>query len=410
MKYDIFVLPREYGSDKMYHGKRSITNIYSYIGADFAENRPIAQRMQIKGIFMIDKLQVLFHTYKEPVFGIKGRKIVFLNAAAEKLVNKIEIGCGGDTVFPDEVLDRCGQEFAGSCEIVGEPMDVVGSAIDGIGILRLYAKESLSASAAAVLDGINRQMRQSLSVLSIAAGFLADSIDRNGKRDMEENISIVLHSYYKLARLSDNITYFTEQPDNSDTLNLQNTDIITLIRDMTSTIRSLIDNIGVSLVFEGSAEPYIVAIDRAKFTRLLLNLISNSLKYTDAGGTVTISLEIIRDKIVVGVKDTGRGMPPNVLYSGMDRFSADKDLSDTASGLGLGLPTASEIARMHGGMVLIESREDVGTTVMVTIPDKELESGTLRESRQASDDGIHAIYKELSDVLPSEAYSTKFLD
>jgi len=164
------------------------------------------------------------------------------------------------------------------------------------------------------------------------------------------------------------------------------------------------------LTFEGPDEPHIVAIDRTQFTRLLLNLISNSLKHTEYGGTVNISLEKIKDKIVVGVKDTGKGLPAHMLQTVMDRFSADRDFSDTVSGLGLGLPTVSEIARMHGGIVLIESREDVGTTVIVTIPDKELDTGTLRESRYVPDGGIHAIYKELSNVLPSEVYSTKFLD
>lgn len=358
---------------------------------------------------MIDKLNSLFRGYKEQIFGIKDGEIVFSNVSADQMVRSAGIALRADEIFPDEVIERCGREFAVTCKIMGECMDIVGSAIDDIGVLRLYSKPAPSDEELELLRGINIQLRESLSVLSLSSGFLADSIEKSGAKDMEGNISIILHSYYKLVRLSENISYITEHPVNGS-LNYKNTDITRLVGNMVDTTENLISKTDVQIAFEGMREPRIVALDEDKFARLVLNLISNSLKYTEAGGKITVSIESAKGKMILGVKDTGKGLPLHMIHADVDKIRAFKSGGDSRSGLGLGLFTAADIAKRHDGMLLVESKDGAGTTVKVTIPDKMLESDIVREHGYSPDNSIHTIYRELADVLPSEVYSTKYLN
>lgn len=116
-------------------------------------------------------------------------------------------------------------------------------------------------------------------------------------------------------------------------------------------------------------ENYYVDIDEDKITQVLYNIISNSLKYSPEGGTITFRVGTVDNFIVVSISDQGVGIPKNVIDKIFDRFyRVDKARSRKLGGTGLGLAIAKEMVVAHGGRIWAESVEGEGTTVFFTLP------------------------------------------
>ena len=111
--------------------------------------------------------------------------------------------------------------------------------------------------------------------------------------------------------------------------------------------------------------------DRSRIEQVLMNIITNALKYTPDGGTIDIYSGSAGDFVWVKIEDTGVGIPEDDLEHVFDRFyRVDKARSRESGGTGLGLPIAKEIVMMHGGDIQVESEQGRGTTVTVTLPVK----------------------------------------
>ncbi|MDP6832468.1 MAG: ATP-binding protein, partial [Alphaproteobacteria bacterium] len=110
--------------------------------------------------------------------------------------------------------------------------------------------------------------------------------------------------------------------------------------------------------------------DERKLKQILINLISNSIKYTHTGGLISIEISCHPDTgYVFEVNDTGIGIAAKDIAKAMQPFrQIDSDLNRKFTGTGLGLPLAVELAEMHGGSLALSSTLGVGTTVTVRFP------------------------------------------
>lgn len=122
-------------------------------------------------------------------------------------------------------------------------------------------------------------------------------------------------------------------------------------------------------------EPVGAAVDRTMLQRALGNLISNSLRHTPAGGEVTLSATHRQDAVVIEIRDTGRGIPPEHLSRVSDRFyRVDASRTSRSGGLGLGLAIVESIMKVHGGSMEIVSPPGSGTTVSLIFPNARAQS------------------------------------
>jgi signal transduction histidine kinase len=103
--------------------------------------------------------------------------------------------------------------------------------------------------------------------------------------------------------------------------------------------------------------------------QILLNLLSNAVKFTRKGGTVEVAVTATGDRVSLRVRDTGIGIPADLLSrmgTAFEQSSNDPMLAREGTGLGLALVKA--LVSQHGGSVRIESRENIGTMVSVDLP------------------------------------------
>jgi two-component system sensor histidine kinase BaeS len=121
------------------------------------------------------------------------------------------------------------------------------------------------------------------------------------------------------------------------------------------------------IAVERQLTPVEVLADAGRLHQVITNLLTNALKFTAAGGKVTIQAGPAERGAVLQVTDTGTGIPPGELPRIFERFWRGQQASHT-SGSGIGLAVAAELARAHGGELTAASREGHGTQMTLTLP------------------------------------------
>jgi len=116
-------------------------------------------------------------------------------------------------------------------------------------------------------------------------------------------------------------------------------------------------------------EAVFVEIDEDKLTQVIDNIISNALKYSPEGGTITFRVKVLDDKIEVSISDQGIGIPKENIQKVFERFyRVDRARTRQLGGTGLGLAIAKEMIGAHGGDIWAKSKEGKGTTILFTLP------------------------------------------
>jgi signal transduction histidine kinase len=120
--------------------------------------------------------------------------------------------------------------------------------------------------------------------------------------------------------------------------------------------RPNVEKARLDLVVDVPAEPVPMTVDRVRLAQVISNLLNNAAKYTEAGGRVTLSAAAEDDRVTVRVRDTGVGIPAEVLPLIFDLFTqVDRNLNRSQGGLGVGLALVRRLVEMHGGTVTAHS-------------------------------------------------------
>jgi signal transduction histidine kinase len=152
-------------------------------------------------------------------------------------------------------------------------------------------------------------------------------------------------------------------------LNLERVDLTGTIEDSVRMLSDRADNDGLALKVNAPATPISLTADRRAVKQVLLNLLTNAIKFTPAGGEVAVNVTVEDNRVVVSVRDTGIGIPSHELPrlgKPFEQVCGDPMLAKSGTGLGLALVRA--LVEKHGGQLVIESEEGVGTEVRVDFP------------------------------------------
>ncbi|RQT74301.1 PAS domain-containing protein [Burkholderia cepacia] len=147
-------------------------------------------------------------------------------------------------------------------------------------------------------------------------------------------------------------------------------DLVRLFADSVGAFQTAASSAGIVLEFDCDAASCIVSGDAERLRQMLSNLISNALKFTPGGGSVTVRLARDDARAVLTVVDTGQGVAAEFVPYVFDMFRrADDSPASSRRGLGLGLSIVRHIAELHGGRVTVASAgRNLGTTFTVTLP------------------------------------------
>ncbi|WP_245516592.1 sensor histidine kinase [Methylobacterium segetis] len=146
-------------------------------------------------------------------------------------------------------------------------------------------------------------------------------------------------------------------------------DAAALLRTCCDLMQLRADAAGVTLVRSGSAQAVEITADPRACRQMMINLISNAVKFTGSGGRVEVGLRPVGQQLQVVVADTGIGIRETDLpHLGTPFFQAGGGYKRAHEGTGLGLSVVQGLVGLHGGTIAIESAEGEGTTITVTLP------------------------------------------
>ena len=147
----------------------------------------------------------------------------------------------------------------------------------------------------------------------------------------------------------------------------ERSDVLEVAKDTAALLTPAAQEAGVTLSVSGlSAE---VAVPQSRLKELLLNLMSNGVKYTEKGGKVDTTVRLKDNQVVIAVQDNGIGIPPEAQSRVFERFyRVDKGRARKNGGTGLGLAIVKHIMQLYGGTVSLESEVGKGSTFTVTLP------------------------------------------
>jgi signal transduction histidine kinase len=150
----------------------------------------------------------------------------------------------------------------------------------------------------------------------------------------------------------------------------ESVDLRYLMRDCSKMMAEQFADAGVLLTINEPPDEMLVWGEKAKLRQIILNLLSNAMKFTEAGGAVSVSVRRMTGVVIVDVSDSGIGMTQDDIRIALTPFGqVDNRLERKYEGTGLGLPLAKSLAELHGGTIEIESVPGAGTVIRIRLPD-----------------------------------------
>ncbi len=195
---------------------------------------------------------------------------------------------------------------------------------------------------------------------------------------ISECYNVITKETRRLSRLIEDILSVSQLEIGSIELQLDNVDIKTLLAEGVRDVRGLADEkqIDLQIVLPAKLEP--IRADRDKLAVVINNLLGNAIKYTNSGGNVIVGCQTSSESITITVKDNGMGIAPQDQARVFEKFQRGSDPEvQNITGTGIGLFTAREIVRRHGGDIELISEKGAGSTFMVRLPHRESRASAM---------------------------------
>ncbi len=230
--------------------------------------------------------------------------------------------------------------------------------------------EAASRAKTEFLANMSHELRTPLNaVIGLSEIMATEVMGPIGQPKYKEFAGDIVSSGRHLLEIINDILDSVKLQSGKMTLHLQPTSIGEILDAALRIVREQAESAGIKLVC--SIEPGISLVngDTVRLRQVVLNLISNAIKFTPRGGLIAVTAQRSRDDVRVAVSDTGIGIDAVDIPKALEPFSqVDNSLSRKYGGTGLGLPLSKLYVEGHGGTLSIESVRGHGTTVSFTVP------------------------------------------
>jgi signal transduction histidine kinase len=345
------------------------------------------------------KREAVVGRYASELLSSNGRGTLYEHA--ERTASTLADGGEARVVAPGEERDD-GQAFRAPIPVRGEVVAELVVDIDAAKLPRrrnlldtVAAELSLAMEREELLEG-ERQVAQALAEqneqlleldrmkdqfvstishelrtpITAIIGYLELMLDGEAGDLTEQQVrflDIVSRNSDRLFRLVNDILTVARIDAGRLTLEPAHVDLVALAAGEVESARAAADVKDVELRFVSPDDPLSLWADPMRLGQLVGNLVSNAVKFTPKGGTVTLTVDRRGDTAVVEITDTGVGIPADEVDKLFERFFRASTAA-TEQGTGLGLSIVKSIAEAHGGTISVRSEEGVGTTFLVELP------------------------------------------
>jgi PAS domain S-box-containing protein len=220
---------------------------------------------------------------------------------------------------------------------------------------------------------ISHEFKTPLNVIYSAIQLIEYAyIDKIPER-VQKLIGNIKQNTFRQLRLVNNLLDITRINSGQVKLNMRNIDVVFLTKAITQSVELYANQKDIKISFASNINKKIISMDEEKLERIILNIISNAIKFTKEGGQIAVTLTEDNKSSFVQLKvsDTGIGIPKDKQELIFERFGqVDSNLSRQAEGTGIGLSLVKLFVDILGGTIEVESELNIGSTFIITLPEK----------------------------------------
>jgi len=345
---------------------------------------------QIKG----NKLENLFEILKSSNYYQTISEV--LSEKKTKYLNKQKLMINGNEIYWNVIFEPL-------LETNGELQEILVLIIDVTTEIKSnIVMEKALKSQGEFLVNISHELKTPLNVIFATVQLFNMYCNNGSLDDRKDSIVKYLESIkqnsYRLSKLINNIVDLSKIESGFFELNLSNNNIVQVVEEIVMSITTFTESKGINIIFDTDIEEKIIACDPEKIERIMLNLISNAIKFSGESHEIFVNIKDKKEFIEISVKDTGIGIEHKYLDMIFDRFiQVDKSLSRNAEGTGIGLSLVKSITELHGGRIYVESEFGKGSKFTVVLPSKNVLKENMIYSSEVKSES-QSIQIELSDV------------
>lgn len=335
----------------------------------------------------------------EAALVIEQGRIAYLNAGAERLLGPC-VGERAESLLGAECTASHARAFVVSTQLEGAAYLLRVNRLDEGRLVFLQRQEE----APIILnDPFLYNLRSNLMTLGVAADKLRPAAEDLQQRGMMEDLTALSSSAFKLMRLSDNVSLVRDLFTHRAAASPVELDMALLCHSVLDAVEEYFPAVTFKRelpdILRLNADPKLVK-------QLLFNLLSNCLTHAEPD-LIQVRLRDSGERVLLAVSDNGRGIPAEALSTVFERYRYDFGLSQMSRGTGLGLSAARGVAQLHGGTLLLESRQDQGTLVQASF-----RKGGVSTRMQMDSDlcSMRDLLLGLADCLPLSCFEGKYLD
>ncbi|KMT22746.1 sensor histidine kinase [Clostridium cylindrosporum] len=247
---------------------------------------------------------------------------------------------------------------------------------------------------------VSHELRTPLNVILGALQLLSFQMDKGNINDengkLNEYLTIVRFNALRLLRLVNNIIDITKIDSGFKDIQLKKCNIVSFVEEITNSVIPYMENKDINLTFDTNDEEIHILMDPSKMERVILNILSNAIKFTHEGGEVFVNINS-GENVNISIKDSGIGMSEDKINVIFERFrQVSNGYVRENEGSGIGLSLAKSIIEQHGGNIKVHSEINVGSEFIITLPKNKLSDNI--EEFNLNEYQIGAVDLELSDI------------
>ncbi len=228
--------------------------------------------------------------------------------------------------------------------------------------------EAANKSKSEFLANMSHELRTPLNAIIGFSEVMLSGMGGELSDKHKEYANDILDSGSHLLKLINNILDLSKIEAGKTEINCEKIDLCSVFKSCIRLIAERAEEKSINVEVKTGCDGLYVYADPIRLKQIILNLLSNSVKFTDMNGKVDISC-IVGDNVVIRVEDDGIGMDEDGVKAALTKFGqANTGLSRTHEGTGLGLPLSIELAKLMNGSLDVVSELGVGTIVTLTLP------------------------------------------
>lgn len=218
-------------------------------------------------------------------------------------------------------------------------------------------------------SNISHELRTPINLIYSALQLCEVNLNDDKLESIERHNETIKHNCLRLIRTINNFIDTNKISEGYLNPNMKVHNIVSVVENISLACNKYMEKINNNLIFDSEEEEFYVECDKDMMERVVLNILSNSVKFGRDGGTTTVNVIADEHEVIIKIRNNGYTVDKEVMPYIFDKFTKiNKSLNRTTEGSGLGLYLTKALLELQGGEISLESNDDIGTEFVISLP------------------------------------------